>query len=100
MISREGDMLKVSGRLTMDTVSKLFDYAFVSGADGKVHIDLAQVESVDSAAVSLLLCWLRRAHSAGVEVGYSNLPENLVSLARLYGVADLLPVAAAPAALS
>jgi phospholipid transport system transporter-binding protein len=45
---------------------------------------------VDSAAVSLLLEWRRAAHGGNRRIEYVNLPDNLKSLAALYGVAELL----------
>lgn len=93
MISRDGDRLLVSGGLTMDTVAALFDTALKPDGKGPLVIDLAQVEAVDSAAVSLLLSWLRRAQRENVSISFANVPENLLSLARLYDVAKLLPLA-------
>jgi phospholipid transport system transporter-binding protein len=92
MISRNGNSLRVSGRLTMATVAALFDAELQPDAHGALVIDLRQVEAVDSAAVSLLLCWLRRAQRDGTTLCFSHIPDNLQSLARLYGVAGLLPV--------
>jgi phospholipid transport system transporter-binding protein len=92
MISRNDNGLQVSGRLTMETVAALFNADFQPDTHGTVAIDLAQVEASDSAAVSLLLCWLRRAQHDGITLRFSHIPDDLLSLARLYGVAELLPV--------
>ncbi len=93
MISRKGDSLLVSGRLTMETVAKLFNVDLKpEGSDG-MSVDFSQVEAVDSAAVSLLLCWLRRAQRENVRLRFLRIPENLLSLAKLYDVAELLPAA-------
>ena len=56
----------------------------------EVTLDLAGVTEVDSAALSLLFEWRRAALAAGRSIRYVNLPENLESLARLYGVAELV----------
>jgi phospholipid transport system transporter-binding protein len=98
VITRDGDCLQVSGRLTMETVAVLFNTGLQPDGDGALVIDLAQVEAVDSAAVSLMLSWLRRAQSNKVAISFANVPDNLLSLARLYGVAELLPLRHAPAA--
>ena len=92
MIARDGDRLQVSGRLTMETVAALHDADLQPGGDGTLVIDMARVEAVDSAAVSLLLSWLRRAQRGNVTLSFSNVPDNLLSLARLYGVAEMLPL--------
>lgn len=76
----------------MDTVAALFDTALQPNGSATLVIDLAQVESVDSAAVSLLLSWMRRAQRNNMTLSFSNVPDNLMSLARLYGVADMLPL--------
>lgn len=98
MITRDGDRLQVSGRLTMDTVAALFNAGLQPDGDGALVIDLEQVEAVDSAAVSLLLSWLRRAQRDQVALSFANVPDNLLSLARLYGVAELLPLCSKAAA--
>jgi len=92
VITRDGDCLQVSGRLTMETVAILFNADLKPVADGALVVDLGKVEAVDSAAVSLLLSWLRRAQSNQVTLSFANVPDNLLSLARLYGVAELLPL--------
>ena len=98
MITRQGDRLQVSGRLTMETVAALFNTGLQPEKDGALVIDMAQVEAVDSAAVSLLLSWLRRAQSNRVAISFDHVPDNLLSLARLYGVAELLPLSPVPGA--
>ena len=84
--------LPVSGNLTVNTVASLVD--LVAQATGKTElvIDLQQVEAVDSSAVSLMLLWLREAQRNKVILSFVNVPENLLSLARLYDVAELLPL--------
>jgi phospholipid transport system transporter-binding protein len=82
----------------METVAALFNTGLPPDGDGTLVIDLAQVEAVDSAAVSLLLSWLRRAQRDQLAISFANVPDNLLSLARLYGVAELLPLSHASAA--
>jgi phospholipid transport system transporter-binding protein len=96
VIQREGGSLRVSGRLTMDTIGATFGEA-MQQLDGKDWtIDLAQVEEADSAAVSLLLAWLRNAQRYETKLTFINVPDNLRSLADLYGVADALPLNHSP----
>jgi len=98
VIKRDGDRLQVSGDLTMDTVAALFDTSLKAESGAALEIDLAQVETLDSAAVGLLLSWLRRAQSNNLAISFANVPDNLMSLARLYGVAELLPLSQEPVA--
>ena len=53
-------------------------------------IDLANVTDIDSSAVALLLHWRREATRLGKALRYVHLPQNLVSLAQLYGVDDMI----------
>ena len=55
-----------------------------------VTLDLSAVTEVDSAAVSLLFEWRRSALAANRSIHYVNLPDNLKSLAQLYGVTELV----------
>ena len=52
---------------------------------------------VDSAALALVLAWMRAAQSRGREVRIEGIPEQLRSLAALYGIGDFLPIEDAPA---
>lgn len=90
MLGREGDRLNVSGRLTMDTVAALYAAGLEPDGGGALAVDLAKVEAVDSAAVSLLLSWLRRAQRDNVDLHFVNVPASLLSLARVYGVDGVL----------
>jgi phospholipid transport system transporter-binding protein len=92
VIQREGSCLRISGRLTMDAIGSLFVEAMhpLEGKDWTV--DLAQVEVADSAAVSMLLSWLRNAQRHEAKLNFVNVPDNLRSLADLYGVAEALPL--------
>ena len=56
-------------------------------------LDLAEVGEVDSSAVSLILAWLRTAGERRLALRIINPPASLLSLASLYGVAELLPLA-------
>lgn len=82
----------VQDRLTIDTVTSLYNNGLHANESGQLVIDLSQVKIVDSAAVSLLLSWLREAQQKNIKLCFAHIPENLSSLARLYGVAEMLPL--------
>ncbi len=98
MITRNGDSLQLSGPLTLDTVKALFDGGLQAAGKSRLAVDFSRVEAVDSSAVSLMLAWVREAQRSNVDLCFSNIPDNLMSLARLYGVADMLPVCGAASA--
>lgn len=81
----------LSGRLVMSTVPALYQTGLQHLAEADLVVDLAQVEAVDSAAVSMLLAWSRAAQAKQRQLRVENLPQDLLSLAHLYGVAEMLP---------
>jgi phospholipid transport system transporter-binding protein len=91
VIEREDGRLMVSGRLTISTVPALFEAGLRHLTQEDMLVDFSLVEAVDSAAVSMLLGWLRAAQRSRRTLRVTGLPDDLLSLARLYGVADLLP---------
>ena len=93
MIVRQGDRYLIEGPVTLDEVGALIAEGAAFEGDS-VIVDLAGVTSADSSALSLLLEWTRRFRGSGRQIAFANVGANLRSLADLYGVADLIPVAA------
>jgi phospholipid transport system transporter-binding protein len=97
VIRREGERMVVDGALTLAQVAALLDEGKAAIGAGARSVDLAGVGELDSSALALLLAWLREARRQGRELAFTNLPQGLTTIARLYGVADLLPAAPASA---
>jgi phospholipid transport system transporter-binding protein len=91
MISREDDKLVLRGRLTIATVPAVFEEGLRLLGSEDMLVDFSEVEAVDSAAVSMLLGWLRAAGRSQRTLRVTGLPRDLISLADLYGVTSLLP---------
>jgi phospholipid transport system transporter-binding protein len=81
----------LQGNLNIETVPALFETGLRHLADADFQVDFSQVDAVDSSAVSMLLGWTRAAQRVKHDLQVRRLPEDLLSLARLYGVAELLP---------
>ena len=96
MIRREGERMLVSGPLTLASVSVALHEGSAAIEQGARSVDLGEVGEVDSSALALLLAWLREAKQRNRGLSFANLPPGLTTIARLYGVADLLPVSQAP----
>jgi len=79
--------------LTLDTVTSLLDDARQLFQSPEIRVDLSGVTHADSAAVGMLLAWVRDANSGGRRIRFENLNENLRSLIALYGVGELIPSA-------
>jgi phospholipid transport system transporter-binding protein len=94
MIERNGSRFDFSGPLTISTVCEwLRESEALFAEDGVWELNLAGVEEVDSAAVSLLLEWSRQAAQRGRQLQLRNLPDNLQCLLKVYDVQELLPAA-------
>ena len=97
MIRREGDRMVVSGAVTLANVAAVLREGSAAIGEGVRVVDLGEVGELDSSALALLLAWLREAKRQSRDLSFANLPQGLTAIARLYGVADLLPVSQAPA---
>ena len=83
----------VSGPILMETANKLLlDSGVLAFTENAHDIDLLNVTEVDTAAISLMMEWQRRAAAVKSKVTFSNLPDNLTSLAALYGVTEFIPL--------
>lgn len=81
----------VSGAILMDNANAVLTESDALHIENDLEINLSKVSDVDTAALSLLMEWQRRAQQAGKKVTFTHLPDNLMSLATLYGVADFIP---------
>lgn len=80
----------LKGAVTLENALTLREEGLRLFAAPEVTLDLGGVTEVDSAAVSLLFEWRRAALAANRTIRYVNLPDNLTSLATLYGVTELV----------
>lgn len=90
MIREANDRLFVSGPVTLESVMQYVEAgARYIDSTPKVF-DFSEVSEIDSASVSLMLEWSRRARARGAQVRFANVGESLRSLIDLYGVGDLI----------
>jgi phospholipid transport system transporter-binding protein len=95
MIRLEGERMVVSGPLTLASVTAVLREGSAAIGQGASTVDLGEVGELDSSALALLLAWLREAKQLNRSLSFANLPQGLTTIARLYGVAELLPVSPA-----
>ena len=88
------EVLRIEGNLSYETIPAVLarteEFAARADLPQEVRIDFAAVTGVDSAAVALLLEWRRMALVRKKTLVFENLPANLLALAKLYGVAELI----------
>lgn len=81
----------LTGPIVFTTAGELLDAGnrlFAGNAD--VHLDLSKVTRVDSAALALMIEWLRQAKYTGHTLHFSGMPEKLSAIARLTGTDKIL----------
>jgi len=81
---------KINGEIEMDNANALLMTSQDLVLADNTLIDFSHVTEIDTAAISLILEWQRRAVTEKKQLRFVNLPTNLVSLTHLYGVADLV----------
>ncbi len=59
---------------------------------GDTAFDLSGVQTCDSSALAVLLAWQREARAAGRSIELSGVPQDMLSLATVYGVDEILPI--------
>lgn len=91
MISIAGDCAEVSGPMTLSGARAMLAEGEAAIAANVSEFDLAAVTEMDSSCLAVVFGWTRAASAAGKTLRLRNLPQNLSSLAAVYGVADLLP---------
>lgn len=90
---RDGDRIVLSGPVTLANVAQALEDGYAQIREGAATVDLAGVTELDSSLLALLLAWLREARRHGRGLEFANLPQGLATIARLYGVVELLPAA-------
>lgn len=59
---------------------------------GDASFDLSAVRTCDSSALVVLLAWQRTAQAAGRSIEVTGVPDDMLSLAKVYGVNHILPI--------
>lgn len=87
----------LSGALTLANAADLLRQGKAAIGDGVRSVDMGEVGELDSSALALLLALQREARRLGRDLALTSLPQDLTTIARLYGVAELLTASPAPA---
>jgi ABC-type transporter Mla MlaB component len=90
LLVEQGGKLSIQVPMTMDTAAAVLAAAEPHVRAGDCVLDLASVQAVDSAALSVVLSLLRVSRDAGHRLSLAETPAAFDSLAALYGVDDLL----------
>ena len=90
MIDFNKSQWNLSGDLTIEKIPTIIDLIKKQKTDKKTIIDFSKVTSIDTSTLSLIFELQRQAKKTQSRFTFKNLPKNLNSLAKLYGVEDLV----------
>ncbi|HET8700604.1 MAG TPA: STAS domain-containing protein [Nitrococcus sp.] len=84
--------LALLGELTFETVPGLNkDLGSTFAQYPQLRVDLSGLGRVDSAGLALLIEWTRLARSLGHGLEFVNVPQQLLAIARVSGLEQVLP---------
>lgn len=85
-----GHTLFIKGKVNVHNITTLQEKFKALLLDEIHEIDCSQIEEADSSAISFLLACLRQAHKRNRDLSITGMGEQLLNLASLYGVEQLL----------
>lgn len=89
---------RVSGVLDAGTVTRILEEGVRKFAGmSSIAVDLSLVTESDSSGLALLLEWLRQTRQAGAKIYFHDVPHQIMALARISEVDDLLLENGSPA---
>ena len=81
----------LQGELGFDSVAGVLRHAgAMMTGKARLEVDLRDVSRADSAGLALLVEWLRESEYAGNEIAFINVPDQLLSIARVCGLDEIL----------
>lgn len=88
--------------MSLANAAQLAQLGIESIKSGDAAFDLSAVQTCDSSALVVLLAWQRTALAAGRSIEVSSVPADMLSLATVYGVNNILPISdtARPASIT
>ncbi|MEH6624868.1 MAG: STAS domain-containing protein [Motiliproteus sp.] len=97
LVSAEGGWC-VEGDINYKTVVSLRDQGEknLEQVEESCFFDFSAVNSVNTSALSLLLCWYRKAKKLGVKLDFVALPPNLIAIAEMSDLSSVIESSSGP----
>jgi|GEM_PF-3217858 len=91
MLAPDTNTLVLDGVLDATTANKVLQasHNFFKGKS-QVNIDFAEVQYANSVALAIILYWLRQAKKHDIKLKLHNLPQKLISMARLSELDEII----------
>ena len=92
--------IKLIGQLDFESVAHLLTRADVTidasnAENGEIEVDLSEISRFNSASLTLLLDWMKKAQQKDLQIKYHNAPKQLMVIAQAYGIDHELPLTTA-----
>lgn len=85
--------LILAGELSFATVTRLHGESQPLFAQpGDIRVDLQDIERADSAGLALLIEWMRNARELGKSIQFLNIPQQMLAIARVSSLDQVLPL--------
>ncbi|MCC5450845.1 STAS domain-containing protein [Rheinheimera sp. UJ51] len=91
-ISQTDQTLFFSGELDRDTLMMHSPFTLLNKLQGKVIFDFSALTNVDSAGLAWLIQQIARAKTLKIQIEIIKVPAQLLSLAKVSAVTDILPI--------
>jgi phospholipid transport system transporter-binding protein len=93
-ISKDGQgRLRFHGDLGFASVAALrLQWPGISAGPATLEVDLSDVQRADSAGLALLVDCARRARQMGQSIRFFNIPAQMLAIARVSGLDEVLPL--------
>lgn len=83
----------LTGVLSFDTISQLQeDIEPLTRQGSEIILDLSGISRVDSAGIVVLLEWMKMARGSGKQILFTNIPQQLLDIARVSDLDSILPI--------
>ena len=89
-IELENNIWMLKGPITFDKIPTLIKLINNYQWKNSMIVDLSRVEDVDTSLLGILFEWKRQAKKNGYFLNIKSPPENLIKLAKLYGVEEFI----------
>jgi len=85
----------LKGQLSFNSVPLLWSQHkddLFDDTSNSIEIDLSRLKRSDSSGLALLIEWYRNAEQQHKSITYSNLPAQMMDIARVSGLDEILPI--------
>jgi len=94
-VEQSENIIKLYGQLNFQTVARLLNKERLNFDHEEIEVDLSDISRFNSASLALLIEWMKKAQQKGHQIKYHNAPEQLLAIARAYGIDQELPLTSA-----